>query len=57
MLNNGPQMSQVGSILSHPSVAVTSTIYARHDVKNLRVSYDAYAAEEPIERTESSSRV
>jgi integrase len=57
MLNNGAQMSQVSSILSHASVAVTSTIYARHDVKNLGVAYDAYAAEEPIEQTESSNRV
>jgi integrase/recombinase XerD len=50
MLNKGAQMSQVSSILGHASVAVTSTIYAKYDVKNLRAAYDAFAVEDPTEQ-------
>jgi hypothetical protein len=43
MLNNGAQMSEVSAILGHASVSVTSTIYAKYDIKNLRAAYDRYS--------------
>ena len=43
LLNNGAAMSQVSAILGHASVAVTSTIYARYDVENLREAFDRYS--------------
>jgi integrase/recombinase XerD len=35
MLNNGAQMSHVEAVLGHQSLATTSRIYARYDVKSL----------------------
>jgi site-specific recombinase XerD len=53
MLNNGAQMSHVQAVLGHQSLATTSRIYARHDVKNLRDAFDRYSGrlcEQPDEK-------
>jgi integrase len=36
-------MSQVSAILGHESVAITSKIYAKYDVRNLRAAFDQYS--------------
>jgi integrase len=43
MLNNGAQMSHAQAVLGHQSLATTSRIYAKYDVRNLRAAYDQYS--------------
>jgi integrase len=40
-------MSEISAILGHSSVAITSMIYAKYDVTNLRTAYDRYSG--PLE--------
>ena len=42
MLNNGARMSDIQAVLGHQSIAVTSEIYARYDVRSLREAYDRF---------------
>ena len=43
MLNNGARMCDIQAVLGHQSIAVTSKIYARYDVRSLREAYNRSA--------------
>jgi integrase len=43
MLVNGASMADIQAVLGHQSIAITSKIYAPHDVRHRREAYRRFA--------------
>ena len=54
MLNAGASMAEIAAILGHDSVATTSRLYARYDVRGIRAAFDRYAL--PLEQVLGEQR-
>jgi integrase len=48
-LNNGMPMSAIGELLGHDSIATTSKIYARYNIRERRAAFDRYSQPADVE--------